>query len=213
MKKAIVILLMLFMIPNVILAKCDSNKHKEGIESAKNITHDVDYNSSKGKFTLTLYNVDEGMYALYNNVRYNQKNEKIVISNLSEGTNVTVDVYISDGCDSPIDSIKVPIPYYNLFYGSAKCHDYKNILTMCSSEFTTFKVTSEILDLAINNYNTQRIEVPVEDKPIEEIEPTFFEKLEDFSNTWGLKIALFLSSGMITYIIGSSKLRKVKHGV
>lgn len=208
----IIILLLLVSIPNIYYAKCDNNKHQEGVNEAKNITTDIEYSKSTKKFTLTIYNVTNKMYANYNNSKYTPIDGKIIIKNLSEGLRITVDIYISDGCDSPVDSIKLQVPYYNTFYGTAKCHDYENILTMCNSEFTAYRVTQDTLDLAINNYKNQRIEPPKEEEIIIE-EKTISEIIIEFTKKWGIKIALFTGSTLISLAIGSIKYRKELHGV
>lgn len=211
MKKIILIILMMF--PFFVNGACDNNLREEGKELATHITNEISYNSAKNSFTLTLYNLSEGMRVVNSKKTYTPKDGKISISDISEGSTVRLDIYYNDGCDGQIDIIKKTMPYYNRYYNSVMCNGYEDKLYACSTQFTSYFINEEILSLAIENYETQRI--PVEQNPeipVDE-EPTILQKTKEIVDKWGIRIALLIGSSLITIIIGSSLYRKEVHGV
>lgn len=212
MKKiGLIIILMLF--PIITKATCNNTLREEGKTLSANITSEIKYNSSKNTFTLHLYNVDANMSVIYLKKTYKPNNGEIAISNISEGKNVTLDIYYIDGCDGPIDIIKKTMPYYNRYYKSLICDGYEDKLYTCSTQFTSYYISEEIVKLSIKNYETKRI--PIEHNPElpKEDETTIFEKAKEIVNNWGVRIALLIGSSLITIIIGNSKYRKEVHGV
>ena len=212
MKKiGLIIILMLF--PIITSATCDNTLREEGKTLVANITSEIKYNSSKNKFTLHLYNVDANMSVIYLKKTYKPNNGEIAISNIGEGQSVTLDIYYTDGCDGQIDIIKKTMPYYNRYYKSLICDGYEDKLYTCSTQFTSYYISEEIVKLSIKNYETKRI--PIEHNPEvpKENEPTIFEKAKEIVNNWAVRIALLLGSSLITIIIGNSKYRKEVHGV
>ena len=85
MKK--IALVILLMIPFVINAEeCNKEKHKEYINLSSNITYDNNYSKSSNSFTITIYNMFEGMYAKYDKKEYKPgKDNTIVIEKISGG--------------------------------------------------------------------------------------------------------------------------------
>ncbi len=211
MKKIIICIFLI--LPISIDALCSNEIRDKGKELAEKITTEISYNESRNTYTFTLYNVDNDMKIYYSNHTYKPNNAIVSLSNISEGTNVTVDIYYTDSCDEQVHIIKKTMPYYNRYFESLICDGYEDKLYACSTKFTSYYITEEIVKLAINNYDTQQIpidvEVPIEEKP----QPTIIDKAKDVINEWGYKVALAVCSSLITIIIGNSMYRKEVHGV
>ena len=78
MKKLVLVILLL--IPFAINAEeCDKNKHKEYINLSSNITYDNNYSKSSNNFTITIYNIFDGMYAKYNDKEYKPGSDNTII--------------------------------------------------------------------------------------------------------------------------------------
>ena len=153
MKK--ILLTILLLLPFVTYAaECDHNKHDEYAKYANNITTDNDYYKDKGTYTVNIYNVVDGLYVMYDGKKYkaNSDNE-VSISNVKEGTYMQIYVYGEDNCDSSLRTFFVNLLYYNKYYGTGACIGYEDKLSMCSSEFTTSKVTEENFEEEVMNAN------------------------------------------------------------
>ena len=212
MKKIGVILVLLF-IPFVIEAtECDKQMHQEYLEYADNIRYDNSFSKASNSFTITIYNVLNQMYVVYNNHIYKPSSDNIVtISGIKEGTNSIIDVYASDNC-SMIKQMYINEKYYNSLYGSSDCDGYEDILTICSSQFTSTKTTKELLEKVKNNYNKSRIkEAEKTEEVIEEV--SILSKVKTFLYNWGIKIVILFLTTAISVSIYSNKYRKVKHGI
>lgn len=211
MKKIIVCLFLMF--PIIINAECDTKLREEGKNLASNITSEISYSDSKKTFSITLYNVADGMSIQYGKNTYTPKDEKITIDNIKEGQRITLSVFYKDGCSQEVLKIKKAIPYYNEFYKSLLCDDYEEVLYVCSTQFTSYAVSEEVVELAIKNYETKRyqednnVEIPKEEKE------SVIEKAKEIANKWAIKFALLIGSSTIAIIIGNSAYRKEVHGV
>lgn len=205
------VLLILLFIPAMVLADCSLKTREVGKEIASYITSEISYNKNKDTFNIILDNVDKDIYIKYGKKEYHPKNEKIEIMNIENGETVTINVYYNKGCDDPVGIINKSIPYYNIFYGSPKCANYKDKLYQCSSQFTSYLVTKDVVDLAIMNYNKIPETPKKEETPV--VEKTTKEIIIEFTNTWGIRIMLLILSSLITYLIYSTKYRKVVHGI
>lgn len=212
MKK--IILIILLFVPIFTNAICDETIRNEGKNLVKHVTEEVSYNKSSNKFSLTLNNIQDGMKIEYLDNFYYAQNEKVVISDLREGTSVRVKIYYNDGCDDPIDIIIKQIPYYNRYYKSYLCNEYDNKFYECSAQFTTYYVTEELVMLAIDNYESKGIPIKKEEVKEEEvIEKTVKEKVKEFTEKWVIKIVLVVLSTVLSIVIGKSKYIKEVHGV
>lgn len=209
MKKIILIILLLF--PIMTYASCDNDTREEAKDIASKITTEVDYNFSSKKFTLTLYNVQKGYNVVYNNKTYTPTNNEIEISGLIAGTNVSL-VVNYNSCEQ-VNIIKESIPYYNSYYGTATCNDYKDVLYVCKNQFTSYNVTNDVIELAIENYNNTISNEEEEEIIKTEKKVTVIDQTKSFINKYGLQITLFLSSGVLTYVICVNIYRKEVHGV
>ena len=107
-------------------------------------------------------------------------------------------------------TIYVTLPYYNVFYGSEECDSYEDILTVCSSQFTSYQVTKKILNDAINNYNNKIHNDPVvpDDK-----DTSIISGIKEFISLWGMKILLVVVTIGLSIWYFQIKLRKTKHGI
>lgn len=213
MKRIILVLFIVLVFPCIINASCNNVLHEKLKDEASNITQTINYNVDTNKFRVLYYNVSEGIYAKYNNKRYNQKDNIIEINNLSEGTELTIIFYTDTGCNNEIDIRRVSIPYKNVYYGTALCSGYEDKLTMCSEEFLGRKVTKELILEAIDNEKNNTIPVYVPPEKEKVVEKSIIDKTIDFAKKWGLKIGLSVTSGLITFVIGSILYRKELHGV
>lgn len=212
MKKIIFILLLVF--PIIIYGECNLSLQKEGQTLAENITDEVIYNKSSEKFSYVLYNLSDGMRVKYNDKDYVPKNNEVTLTNIVGGSNVTVYVYYKDNCGSAVSIIKKHIPYYNKYYNGALCNSFENAdkLYVCTSKFTSYYVSEEIVKLAIENYNDKRIPIEEEEEIVVEETVSIIEKTLNFINNWGIKIALVLCSSLISIMIGRHKYIKELHG-
>ena len=208
MKKFILIVLLL--IPFVVDAACNNEKHYNNINNSKYITYDNNYSESSKTFEVTLYAISDNMTVKYNNKTYPVENNSTTISGIREGTNMNIEIYADDGC-SAVRNIYINEPYYNEYYGKDVCKGYEKILTGCSSQFTKSKVTLEYIQKSISNY-LDTIESKEEPEEVA-IEPTLLDKVIDFMLNWGIKIILFLATSLISTLIYTRKFDKLKHGI
>lgn len=212
MKKIVLILLLIF--PLYIKAeKCDFNKHEEYLKFADHISYDTEYNRETKMFDIIFYNAVDGIYAMINKNKYERNSkDEIVISNIKQGSNLMIYIYGDDGCNSQINNFYIKIPYYNDYYNSDLCKNYKNILTLCSSEFTSTLATKENIKSAIESYETQilsDIQKPEDDVIKRDVVKETMELLQKIV----LPILIVIASTLVAISIGSRKFRLVKHGI
>ena len=209
MKKVILILLILC--PLLVNAECNKEKHQEYVNVSNKITYDNSYSLSASSFTVTVYNIIDGMYVVYNGKKYfpNTENE-VTVPKIPEGSNIKLDVYANDGCEQ-IKRITISEPYYNPFYNSVKCIKYQTELALCANQFTTSPVTESILDKAI--YNLENEIDQTTDTRVEETPPTLYDRVREFMLNWGIKILLLVVTTVLSLAFFSDKFRKVKHGI
>lgn len=127
MKKIFLIfILMLFISP---VYACDySTKSKQRV-LANNVNFNLDYyiKSDDAIFKITITGLDDDLYIMYNNIRYDGNN--IVIDNLNGGEKYKFDIY-SDAYNfcsfGTLRSKSISTPVYNKFYNDSLCLNYKN---------------------------------------------------------------------------------------
>lgn len=222
MKKKIILVLFLVM-PILVNAKntnstsnCDYSIFIEYQKAAMNIEYETSYSVKDKTFSIKFYNIMKGIYLNHDNTIYStsesEKNE-VVVNGLSEGQTIKFAVNSSadnTNCNSSLRILQVTLPFYNTFYGTAKCGEYKNKLTICSSKFLDYKPTEELLDSMIDNYNNT-IPTVTPDDP--EVNRTFLDDILDFTVQWGIQILLIVVSSVVTILLFNGKLRKIKHGI
>lgn len=214
-----VLIICIFMFPCLIKADtstmnpgCDYKKEVELNKLASKISYEKVYNKERNTYTVTLYNVMSDLYLNYNgNVLNGGDDNTSVIEEIEEGTYMNIVVYSSSvSCYSSLMTLYITIPYYNPFYGGEECTPYEGILTVCSSEFLSYKINAQILKDAIDNYNNKIHNEPV---PIRPKETTLISVIKNFISLWGMKIVLAAVSIGLSVWYFQIKLRKTKHGI
>lgn len=210
MKKLIICLLVL--IPfNIYADVCDKSSYTENSTLANNIGYETEYNMGDKTFKLTFYNVVDVLYLVYNgNVYKGNSDNEVVISNIKEGSYISVTVQDNSSCNNMLKNIYLRLPYYNMFFDDSRCEEYKGKLTICDSKFLSYQINSEIFLKAINNYNSN-IEVVDDEKPSKI--NLLFTDVVDFVSDWGLKILLVIFTTLLSVAFYKSKFSKMKHGI
>lgn len=208
-KRLLLVLLILF--PIFINAKeCDSKAHADYVKLAESITYDNNYSKSAGTFSIVIYNIFDGMYVKNGKTEYKpNKDNTVTIPDIKEGSTVTLYVYVDDGCGA-IKNITVIEKFFNKYYGASVCNGYDEKVNVCSSQFTSSKVTYELVLEAIKNYNGETQSVP--EHKVEE-EKTIVQVIVEFFKEWGIKILLVIFTLFITSTLYNIKFRKMKHGI
>lgn len=213
-----IIIIFLILFPTIVHAEtsaisgCDYKREVELNKLASKISYERTYNKESGLFTITLYNVMADLNLNYDEEIYvGDKDDKVTIENIEEGTYMNVVVY-SNGksCYSSLMTIYVTIPFFNTFYGSEQCRSYENILTVCSSEFLSYRITSQILKDAIDNYNNKIYNEPT---PLDQDSTTLIDTIKSFVALWGMKIFLVIITIGLSVLYYQVKVRKAKHGI
>lgn len=220
MKKKILVVLLL-LIPFMVNAKedgngCDYSLFVEYQKAAMNIEYETSYSMKDETFSITFYNIVKHMHLNLDNNVYTPMgtdSSEVTVSNLQQGKTVKFAVNTSadnTNCNSSLRTIAISLPYYNKFYGSDKCKEYKNKLTICSSKFLEYKTTEDLLDSMIENYTNS---IPVDEPEDPDANRTIFDDIIDFTINWGIEILLVAVSSGVTIFLFNTKLRKIKHGI
>lgn len=135
-----------------------SNKTPTNDNNIYNIKVDQKYSKSKNKFTITFTNVKSNLYVKEygkdtEKLKGNSE-EKVIIEDLEPGTKHLYIVNNLIGKSSTERKITIELPYYNEFYSRTECEPYRKKLKICSSQFLNYKVTEEMFENSIKNYNT-----------------------------------------------------------
>lgn len=216
MKK--ILLIIIFLFPLFIKAQtCDYNKQQENLKLSYNIEYEKKYDMDDGTFRVILHNVYNGIYLIYDNrVYYPDSNNIVAIDNIKEGSYIDISINSSYGdCKSFLRTLSINFGYYNEYYYSEKCYDYRDKLSICNSEFLSYKPSEELLDKNIENYEKAYKE---EQKKVEEEEPQekkyeILQKVYSFIDEWGIQIIILIVTTMVMLGIFRVKFRKVKHGI
>ncbi len=164
-KKERIILLVVILVAIIIcVIIAIKNKDKKSNETPTNdnniynIKVDQKYSKSKNKFTITFTNVKNNLYVKEygkdtEKLKGNSE-EKVIIEDLEPGTKHLYIVNNLIGKSSTERKITIELPYYNEFYSRTECEPYRKKLKICSSQFLNYKVTEEMFENSIKNYNT-----------------------------------------------------------
>lgn len=164
-KKERIILLVVILVAIIIcVVIAIKNKDKKSNETPTNdnniynIKVDQKYSKSKNKFTITFTNVKSNLYVKEygkdtEKLKGNSE-EKVIIEDLEPGTKHLYIVNNLIGKSSTERKITIELPYYNEFYSRTECEPYRKKLKICSSQFLNYKVTEEMFENSIKNYNT-----------------------------------------------------------
>lgn len=164
-KKERIILLVVILIAIIIcMIIAIKIKDKKTIDSSTkdnniyNIKVDQKYSKSKNKFTITFSNVKNNLYIKESGQNTEKlkgnSEEKVIIENLEPGSKHLYVVNDLVGKSSTERNFIIELPYYNEFYSRTECEPYRKKLKICSSQFLDYKVTEEIFEDTIKNYNT-----------------------------------------------------------
>ena len=164
-KKERIILLVVILIAIIIcvvIAIKNKDKKENDTDTKDNNIYNIKveqkYSKSKNKFTIIFSNVKSNLYIK----EYGQNSEKlkgnseekVIIENLEPGSK---HLYIVNDlvCRTTTErKITIELPYYNEFYSRTECEPYRKKLKICSSQFINYKVTEEMFENSIKNYNT-----------------------------------------------------------
>lgn len=164
-KKERIILLVVILVAIIIcVIIAIKNKDKKSNETPTNdnniynIKVNQKYSKSKNKFTITFTNVKSNLYVKEygkdtEKLKGNSE-EKVIIEDLEPGTKHLYIVNNLIGKSSTERKITIELPYYNEFYSRTECEPYRKKLKICSSQFLNYKVTEEMFENSIKNYNT-----------------------------------------------------------
>lgn len=164
-KKERIILLVVILIAIIIcMIIAIKIKDKKTIDSSTkdnniyNIKVDQKYSKSKNIFTITFSNVKNNLYIKESGQNTEKlkgnSEEKVIIENLEPGSKHLYIVNDILGKSSTERNFIIELPYYNEFYSRTECEPYRKKLKICSSQFLDYKVTEEIFEDTIKNYNT-----------------------------------------------------------
>ena len=164
-KKERIILLVVILIAIIIcMIIAIKIKDKKTIDSSTkdnniyNIKVDQKYSKSKNIFTITFSNVKNNLYIKESGQNTEKlkgnSEEKVIIENLEPGSKHLYIVNDILGKSSTERNFIIELPYYNEFYSRTECEPYRKKLKICSSQFLNYKVTEEMFENSIKNYNT-----------------------------------------------------------
>lgn len=144
MNKKILILLTLFILPNIVKAECSNQEIIRYKNIATNVNNYIEFNESSKTFDLTIYNVTNDIYITINDNKYyrNDQNE-IKINNLTPGIRYPIKIKPLNGMcqDYSVRTIYVNTPSYNKYYNLDICKDNNN--SLCSKWANTNGYTEE----------------------------------------------------------------------
>lgn len=157
----LVVILIAIIICVVIAIKIKDKKSNDVVTKDNNIYNikvDQKYSKSKNKFTITFSNVKNNLYIKESGQNTEKlkgnSEEKVIIENLEPGSKHLYIVNDILGKSSTERNFIIELPYYNEFYSRTECEPYRKKLKICSSQFLDYKVTEEIFEDTIKNYNT-----------------------------------------------------------
>lgn len=158
----LVVILIAIIICVVIAIKIKDKKSNDVVTKDNNIYNikvDQKYSKSKNKFTITFSNVKNNLYIKESGQNTEKlkgnSEEKVIIENLEPGSKHLYVVNDLVGKSSTERNFIIELPYYNEFYSRTECEPYRKKLKICSSQFLDYKVTEEIFEDTIKNYNTK----------------------------------------------------------
>lgn len=157
----LVVILIAIIICVVIAIKIKDKKSNDVVTKDNNIYNikvDQKYSKSKNIFTITFSNVKNNLYIKESGQNTEKlkgnSEEKVIIENLEPGSKHLYIVNDILGKSSTERNFIIELPYYNEFYSRTECEPYRKKLKICSSQFLDYKVTEEIFEDTIKNYNT-----------------------------------------------------------
>ncbi len=195
-------------------AECNYSDIVELNTLASHISYTYEYNETNQNFDVTLYNTVNKLKLEYLKEIIESNNNKIVISNVIEGTKLYIRILSSQNteCENKLlRTINIYLPYKNEYYNSSYCEHYIE-LPICSTRFLDYDISYDIFK---NILDKQRNQTEKEEKPEEKENEIITESiinliLNFFKNHW-IEIAVVIGSGLITFIVGNIIYKKIKY--
>ncbi len=212
MKKILFSLLVIFISISYINASCNYEKYQQHSQIAGNITYETQYDENNKTYSITFYNVYDGVYISYNNSSYHaDSNNEIIISDIKEGEKASFTISTPlDDCKSYMKNITITFDYYNSYYYDSRCDEYRDKLNICSEKFLQFKPNETLFKSIIENYNSS---FKIEKKEKVEEEKTVLDSLKEILFNWGIPVIIVIVISLITSSLFKARLRKIKHGI
>lgn len=176
MKKIILIVSLLFLLPISVQAKANTScdytllANLKSLASNINISYDYYIESNEAYFNVTINNITPDIYIVDNvtNVIYNYQNTsagEVIINNYKDVTKLQYSVYSSDNnCNGELlSTLYITLPTYNQYSSNPVCDDIKDY-SLCQ-RWNPFNGTHEDFITRVNNYKNSKV---VEEDPIEE---------------------------------------------
>ncbi len=120
-----------------------------------NVKMDKQYSKSSNSFTITFSNLGEDVIVTDTDTEYQtraDKNGEVTYIDLEPGsTHKYIINYITEKKKNE-RTVTVTLPYYNEFYNSDTCKNYKK-LEVCSKQFLNYQITEDLFNSTIENYN------------------------------------------------------------
>lgn len=201
MKKVLFLCIILFL-PNMIIAECDYKTEKNMTSLSLYVNYNYNYNESTKLFDITVYNLQDIFILSYNSKIYYAEDNKVNISDISLGTEVSFSIIGSESCSGQtFRNIKFTTPFLNPYYGSEACKEYPDN-SVCYSRFLNFNISRVTFENAIKREEKSEQEEVIDDTNY---------VLEFLKNNY-IKIIIVLLTSTFWILRYKSKYRKSKHG-
>lgn len=176
MKRYFILVLMILLLPNKVMAGCESGESLRIQKLVNNITTSYEYNKEVGAFTLTFTNLsDEFVIVDINEEQEYTANYELTIPNVKSG-NHTYYIYTSKkNCfDSEVAVRNINLPYYNKFYDLDEC---KSINNKFCYKWLPNKLDYRTWKKNIDNYKSKK--KAEEEKIAQQNKQTIVDKIRD----------------------------------
>lgn len=202
MKRYIIILLLLLMLPIQTKAIICSNDKKVGFQTmARNITTNYTYTEQDGgiTFQITLSNIQEGLIVkdIKNNVTYPYRGSELTISGLAANTSYRFDIYTDDiYCDlEMLYSHYVNTPAYNPYYQDEVCIGMEEY-PLCQ-KWTKMTLSYDKFIQAVENLKQSEKEIEPEQKKEENVKGIYDYILKFYLNYYYIVLPVFIVGGIV----------------
>ena len=212
MKKISIMFILFFSFITVVNADaCDYKEENELSLISSNVSYKVDYSEANDNFVVTLYNVEDKIFATYNNRSYYQNNKEIVLYGIEEGANMKVELKANSlyCLTKTLRAINISVPYVNRFYGRTECKGHED-LNICSSKFLPYKMSessflSTLRNMSFTLKDKERIQY-------DEEETTLWQTILELLAEIYIPLIIVVLSSTITIFIFYPMYRKAKYG-
>lgn len=212
MKRIILIVSLLFLLPISVQAKANTNcdytllANLKSLASNINVSYDYYIESNEAYFNVTINNITPDIYIVDNvtNVTYNYQNTnagEVIINNYKDVTKLQYSVYSSDNnCNGELlSTLYITLPTYNQYSSDPVCDDIKDY-SLCQ-RWNPFNGTYEDFITRVNNYKNSKV---VEEDPIEEEKKDITSLLDKLGTLYSkyyiiLYVIIILPSIIIIY--------------